>query len=212
MESALADERRRIARDIHDDLGTGLTRISIIADGDPAAPRHPARMDSDLTTIRSVAQDMVLAMDQIVWAVNPQNDSLDALARYLGEFAEEFLEPSGLRLRLDLPLDLPAWPLPSRLRHNLFLAFKEALNNTVKHADAHEVEITLRVDDRRIRIMVRDDGRGFDPSIPAAGNGLDNMRARLESLGGSCRITSAPGHGTTVEFELVVPSTHPQPR
>lgn len=211
MASALADERRRIARDIHDDLGTGLTRISIIADGDFASPRQAARMELDLTTIRSVAREMVLAMDQIVWAVNPQNDSLEALARYLAEFAEEFLEPTGLRLRLDLPLDLPDWSLPSRLRHNLFLAFKEALNNTVKHAAAHEVEITLRVEERRIRLVVRDDGRGF-VSPPSAGNGLDNMRARLESLGGTCRITSNPGQGTTVEFELDVPSTHPQTR
>jgi len=209
MESALADERRRIARDIHDDLGTGLTRISIIADGDSAAPRQPGRMASDLTTIRSVAREMVLAMDQIVWAVNPQNDTLEALARYFAEFAEEFLEPAGLRLRLDLPLDLPGWPLPSRLRHNLFLAFKEALNNAVKHAAAHEVVLTLRVEGRRIRIVVRDDGRGF-VSPPSAGNGLDNMRARLESLGGTCRITSHPEHGTVVEFELVVHLTQPK--
>jgi signal transduction histidine kinase len=209
MESALADERRRIARDIHDDLGSSLTRISIVADGDSAAPRQPARMESDLATIHSVAKEMVLTMDQIVWAVNPQNDSLEALARYLADFAEEFLEPTGLRLRLDLPIDLPAWPLPSRLRHNLFLAFKEALNNTVKHAAAHEVEVTLRIEDRRIRIAVRDDGRSF-ASPHTAGNGLDNMRVRLESLGGTCRLTSNPGQGTTVEFELQVLSTQPQ--
>ena len=127
---------------------------------------------------------------------------------YLCGYAGEYLEGAGLRVRLDIPLRLPTWPVTTTVRHNLLLAFKEALNNVVKHAGAREVCLMLKVDSVKLCLVVRDDGRGLsnDPGHPAGGNGLDNMRNRMAALGGDCRIASVPGGGTTLEFEVPVAS------
>ena len=203
---ALAEERARIARDLHDDLGTSLTRISVMADSAPPDQRDPARLQGDLAAIRTMVHDMTRSMDEIVWAINPHNDMLENMVVYLSSHAEEFLAPTGLSLRLDVPLQLPDWPLTAVVRHNVFLAFKEALNNIVKHAAAHRVQVKLVIESRRFRLVVRDDGRGYsaDPSQASSGNGLVNMRNRMTKIGGTCRVTSVPGQGTAVEFSVPV--------
>lgn len=203
----LAQERARIARDLHDDLGTSLTRISVMADGGATEQQDPGRMRADLDAIRAVAHDMTRSMDEIVWAIDPHNDMLENMILYLSSYAEEFLAPAGLSLRLDVPLQLPPWPLPAAVRHNVFLAFKEALNNIVKHAGAGTVQVKLVIEQRRFRLIVRDDGRGMqaDPAQSEAGNGLKNMRNRMGKIGGTCRVTSVQGQGTAVEFN--VPAT-----
>ena len=205
---ALDSERARIARDIHDDLGTSLTRVSVMADDGASQQENLAGLRDRLAAIRAVAHEMTLAMDETVWAINSRNDTLQSMVNYLIDYAEEFLVPAGLKLRLDMPLQLPARFLPSALRHDLFLAFKEALNNIVKHAAAREVQVTLRVEPRQVRLIVQDDGRGLPvaPVPAAAGQGLGNLRERMAQLGGACRITSTPGHGTVVELVVPVPS------
>jgi len=155
-------------------------------------------------------------MDEIVWAVNPQHDTLDSLASYLGNFAQEYLGSLDIRCRLDVPLQLPAWPLTAEVRHNLFLAFKEAVHNVIKHADATEVFVSLMTGPDAFTLVVRDNGKGFMLDAPESaegsarrGNGLVNMRQRLAKIGGHCEIQSAPGKGTEVKF--VVPAAiHPR--
>jgi signal transduction histidine kinase len=169
---------------------------------------HAARQ---LDRIYNIAHDLTRALDEIVWAVNPQHDTLDSLANYLGKFAQDFVGPLQIRCRLDLPVQLPSWPLTAEVRHNLFLAFKEALNNVLKHAGASEVLIALTTDERTFTFAVRDNGKGFAPGNPPqrarpGGNGLANMRQRMEALGGRCIVQSEPGHGTEVRFELAVRS------
>jgi signal transduction histidine kinase len=148
-------------------------------------------------------------MDEIVWAVNPQHDTLDSLASYLGNFAQEYLVPVGIRCRLEAPLHLPHLPITAETRHNVFLAFKEALHNVVKHARASEVSIFLNPDGLGFVLAVRDNGRGFDPAAvperPGRGNGLKNMRQRLEKLGGRFEIRSAPGSGAEIRFVILTP-------
>jgi signal transduction histidine kinase len=148
-------------------------------------------------------------MDEIVWAVNPQHDTLDSLASYLGNFAQDYLGSIGLRCRLDMSLQLPHWPITAEMRHNLFLAFKEALHNIVKHSGANEVSVSLVTDDNGFVISARDNGKGFDlqslPTKPGRGNGLKNMRQRLEKIGGRCDIESSPGSGTEIKFFVSVP-------
>ncbi len=202
----LEEERARIARDLHDDLGTSLTRVSVMAEDGTNKQEDMEALRNRLAAIRAVAHEMTLSMDETVWAINPRNDSLDGIVNYLIDYAEEFLAPTGLKLRLDMPLQLPAWFLPSALRHDLFLAFKETLNNIVKHAAAREVQVTLRVESRQFRLIVQDDGRGLPaaPEPTATGHGLDNLRERMAQLGGACRITSTPGQGTLVEFVVPV--------
>jgi len=206
-EHALELERARIARDIHDDLGTSLTRVSVMADDGSTRQEDLAGLRDRLAAIRAVAHEMTRTMDETVWAINPRHDTLESMVRYLVDYAGEFLMSAGLRLRLDLPQQTPAWFLPSALRHDLFLAFKEVLNNIVKHAAAHEVQLTLSVEPRQFRLVVRDDGCGLpaEPAQAADANGLRNMRERMARLGGECRVASTPGQGTLVEFVVPAP-------
>ena len=210
-------ERSRIAKDIHDDLGASLTRIVLLSQSDRGATQLPESVTKNLDRIFATSRDLTRALDEIVWAVNPRHDRLDSLASYLSRFANEFLSVTDIRCRLDLPLQLPTLLVTAEVRHNLFLAFKEALHNTVKHAAAKEVRVTLQLEAGRLTLRVADDGRGFDPATPAdghaaagrlaGGNGLANMRRRLEEIGGACEIRSEPERGTTLTFTVPLRGT-----
>jgi signal transduction histidine kinase/ligand-binding sensor domain-containing protein len=216
---AVERERTRIAKDIHDDLGASLTRITLLSQSARGELDHAPEAAADVDRIYHTARELTRAMDEIVWAVNPQHDTLDSLATYLGRFAQDFLNAVHIRCRLDLPMQLPAWPLTAEVRHNLFLAFKEALNNAVRHADASEVRVSLTIEPGGFALRVEDQGRGFatakpaapsrDPGRLAAGNGLANMHQRLTEIGGRCDIHSASGEGTKVTF--FVPVKVPSP-
>ncbi len=203
-------ERARIAQDIHDDLGSSLTRITLLsqsARGDLDSPEMAAR---DLDRIYDTARNLTRSLDEIVWAVNPRHDTLDSLATYLGKFAQDFLGAADIPCRLNLPVSLPPWPLSAEARHNVFLAFKEALNNAVKHAQASEVRIALALEAKSFALTVEDNGRGFSMAAPpdatSTEDGLENMRKRLREVGGSCEIASEPGGGTRIRFHVPISS------
>lgn len=211
---AIEQERSRIARDIHDDLGAHLTRITMLSESAQRPVGRPEQVLAGLSQIYDTAQELTRSMDEIVWAVNPKHDTLEGLANYLEKFALDFLRPAGIACQLDFPIQFPGWSLTSEVRHNLFLAFKEALNNLVKHAAATEVTISLRVETGQFELIVQDNGRGFAPEAItsqsresgrfATGNGLDNLQRRLEKAGGICQIVSTPGRGTQVLFRVPV--------
>jgi len=222
---ALERERARIAQDIHDDLGASLTRIAMLSQSALGRAEPPPPPAAELSRIYQTARAMTAAMDEIVWAINPAHDTLESLAAYFAGFVQEYLTPAGLKFNLDLPLTLPPLVISSEVRHNLFLAFKEALHNVVKHARATEVLVTLEIRPGGFVLSVRDNGQGFaladpvsdfrppssdlhpPPSVrPARGNGLKNMRQRLAELGGSCEIESIPGRGTRVSFQVHLPA------
>ena len=213
-QQAVERERARIARDIHDDLGAGLTRVSLLSESVSPEEVSPPQAAEALSSIFLATREMTQAMDEIVWAVNPQHDTLDSLATYLGKYAQDFLEGPGLRCRLDMSVQLPNWRLEAEARHNLFLAFKESLNNVLRHAAATEVRISLTTDNHAFTIVVEDNGKGFTtdpmrnapsvPGQPASRNGLANMRHRLQQIGGQCEIHSVIGKGTRVEFHVAV--------
>jgi signal transduction histidine kinase len=145
-------------------------------------------------------------MDEIVWAVNPNQDTLSAFVDYLSHATPELLRPARLTCRLDFPEGLEDRPLSSETRHNLFLLVREALHNVLKHASAKEVTVRLRQAGRSLSIAVEDDGRGFDAIGPARqGDGLTNMSARAQQLGGSCAIDCQAQRGTRVRFEIPLP-------
>jgi signal transduction histidine kinase len=138
---------------------------------------------------------------------------LESLATYLGKFAQDWLATVGIRCRLDLPLQFPEWHLTSEVRHNVFLAFKEALHNVVKHSGASEACIRLTVGEKSFELVIEDNGHGFAAGEKvkavsvaqgraASGNGLENMRRRLAAIGGSCEIQSAPAAGTKITFTV----------
>jgi len=215
---AVERERARIAKDIHDDLGASLTRITLLSQSARSELDQAPEAAADVDRIYRTARELTRAMDEIVWAVNPQHDTLDSLATYLGRFAQDFLNAVHLRCRLDVPMQLPPWPLSAEVRHNLFLAFKEALNNAVRHADASEVRVSLTIEPSGFALRVEDQGRGFaneeamapfDPGRPAAGNGLANMHQRLAEIDGRYDIQSTPGKGTTVTFFVPIKNSAP---
>ncbi|MEI2722865.1 MAG: two-component regulator propeller domain-containing protein [Verrucomicrobiota bacterium] len=197
--------RIRIASDLHDDVGSRLTKVAMITEQveretDANAARPHIHM------IARTTRDITRAMDEIVWTINPKNDTLDHLANYIFHYAQEYFQNTGVRCRLDLPSSLPEHTLPTEYRHNLFMAVKEALQNILKHAGAAEARIRLAVTGNQLTIVITDNGRGFaaDRAHPG-GDGLVNMRARLLRIGGSLRIESTPGHDTTITLEAPLP-------
>jgi signal transduction histidine kinase/ligand-binding sensor domain-containing protein len=207
---AIEQERARIARDIHDELGASLTRISLLSrpTGGPVAPA--AAGTESLGRIHEISQQLVRSMGEVIWAVTPRNDSLDALANYLGDYAREFLALAGIRCRLDMPLDLPARQLSAKVRHNVFLAFKESLNNVVKHAAANEVRIRFIPAPDGFAVWVEDDGRGI-PAPSGRGHGLENMQERMADIGGTCDVSPAPGGGSRIVFNVGYRPSKPAP-
>jgi signal transduction histidine kinase len=200
---AVEQERSRIARDIHDDIGAGLTEIALTSEivEDPAVPAEESRQLAKEISAR--ARELVTGMDEIVWAINPRNDTVRSAAAYFSQFGQRLLKPAGIRVRLDIEPDLPELLLSSEQRHNLFLGFKEALNNAIKHARASEVRLSVRMRDDVLTVTVQDNGSGFAPGVsPLAADGLINMRERMTRIGGHCEITSEPNRGTRLVFQL----------
>jgi signal transduction histidine kinase len=202
---ALERERARIAQDLHDDLGSSLTRISLLSSLLQADKDKPDQVAIHAGKISESADQTVRALEEIVWAVRPGSDSLQSLVEYIAHFANEAFEDNPTRCRLDLPHDLPTKPLPPDVRHNIFLIVKEALTNALRHAGAKEVHVQAKVSENSLEILVQDDGRGFEPSMPPTEgkrHGLGNMRRRAETIGGTLELQSTPGKGTTVRLAV----------
>jgi signal transduction histidine kinase/ligand-binding sensor domain-containing protein len=209
LQRAVERDRDRIARDIHDDLGAGLTQITLLSE--IARRESPEEVAGHLGQISDTARELTRTMDEIVWAVNPRHDSLDGLVTYICQFAQEYLTLAGVQCRLDLPAHLPPHQLHSDVRHNLFLAVKEVLHNIVKHAHARVVWLRLTEQPHGFHLAIEDDGQGFVPGADAPaeqadrtapGRGLGNLRERLAAIGGRCTIASEPGLGTRVQLEV----------
>ena len=197
----LERERSRIAQDLHDDLGAGLTEIGLLGGMLQETPEIPAGKREGLDRIVQRCHDMVTGLDEIVWAVNPRNDSVKSLGSYLCRYAQRFLEPV-MRCRLEMFTSDRDYPLNSEQRHNLFLAFKEALTNVAKHSHATEVRVKISVENSRLLVEVEDDGRGLPVTIEPGGNGLVNLRHRMNKIGGQCEIANRPSGGVLVRLSL----------
>jgi len=214
-ERSIDRERSRIAQDIHDDIGATLTRITMLSQSAAIDAQPSVAQSAALENIHSTARELTRSLDEIVWAVDPRHDTLDSLVNYMGKFAQDFLSAAGVRCRLDLPMQLPTWPLVAQTRHHLFLAFKEALNNAVKHAGASEVKISLTLKTDAFVVTVKDDGKGFSLNGEVSartdristGHGLANLQRRLATIGGRCEIAATDGQGTSVSFIVGVPAT-----
>jgi ligand-binding sensor domain-containing protein/signal transduction histidine kinase len=205
QQAALQKERARIAKDIHDDLGAGLTQISLIGELARQDGYAPEKVGRHIETICRAARQAVRSLDEIVWAVNPRNDTLAHFIDYTGQFALDYLRLAGIRCRLDLPEQTPNRELSTDVRHNLFLLVKEAINNVVKYAHATEVRLRIAAQDKKLEIVIEDNGCGFaqPPADPGA-DGLRNMRQRAEDIGGQCSIEGRPGAGTRIAVELAL--------
>ncbi len=204
-QQALERERLRIAQDIHDDLGARVTQISLLSAMAQVNPEFSETARSQFAQVSQMSRDLVAALYETVWAVNPENDNLDAMGNYICQMVATLCEPPRLRCRFYVS-DLPKQPqISSQTRHNFSMAVKEAVHNVIKHAAASEVVVRIQLIEEVLHISVSDDGCGFQASGRAsAGNGLTNMKRRLEEIGGTCSIESEPGKGTTIYLRLTV--------
>lgn len=215
-EKAIERERARIAKDIHDDMGANLTEITLLSELAQGEDAPDTEVREDIRRIAARARELTRSVDATVWAVNPIKDSLESLISYTCSFAEDYLKSGDIKCRIEVPANIPRQTIPPEVRHNIYLAFKEALNNVVKHAEAREVRLKISLSGNVLKFVLEDDGRGFNLQsleselaskiigpIPKGrrGYGLLNMRQRIEGVGGHYTLTSSKS-GTRIEFAI----------
>jgi signal transduction histidine kinase/ligand-binding sensor domain-containing protein len=200
QQAALEKERARIAKDIHDDLGGSLTHAALLLDLAVRDGNAPAKSEAHVRQAASAIRQVTEAVDEIVWAANPRNDTLADLNDYISLFAIQFLQAANIRCRMDCPRNFPHRTLSPEVRHSLFLLAKEALNNVVHHAHASEVRLQIVVTEEFLKINIRDNGNGFTEAAGRNGHsdGLRNMKQRMMELGGQFFVESKPKEGTTI--------------
>ncbi len=203
-------ERARIARDLHDDLGASLTEIALLADLG-AEQAAGSAFQKQLDELSNKARALGLTLDEIVWAVNPREDTLASLLDYLASFATEFLDRAGITLRMNIATGMPDVPLDATVRHSVFLAVREAFNNIVKHSEARSAWLNVSIAEGNLHITVEDDGKGVDDYALSRGHGLKNFEVRMQACGGSADISLRDGGGTAVRFlvPMLAPEFHP---
>jgi signal transduction histidine kinase len=211
QERALERERTRIAQDLHDEMGAKLCRISFLSEHARSGNLQPTELQDQISSISDASREVLHSLDEIVWAANPKNDRLEHVASYIGQYAQDYFQMTGIQCELDIPAVLPPYLLSSQTRHHLFLATHEALTNILKHSGATGAKVSIACSASTLEVVTSDNGKGLEPSTTemetdGAGadshDGLRNMRQRLADIGGDCRIEFAPGQGTTIRFIL----------
>ena len=210
----LEQDRTRIAKDMHDELGSKLTRISYISELAKQNQIQPGPAMSQIETIAETSRQLLRSMDEIVWAVNPRNDTLEHLAAYLGQHANDYFQNTSIECSVEIPPLLPHCPVSSESRHHLFLSFKESLTNILKHSGAAHVRIQMDVTEATFQLRVADDGKGMgrvsghpEAFLSENADGLRNMRLRLQDVGGECKIETNPSKGITIIFSIPLKET-----
>jgi two-component system, NarL family, sensor histidine kinase UhpB len=194
--------RKQIAHDLHDDIGSTLSSISLLSGmvNTMTAQNRPDTARQMVEKIHTDARQILDAMDEIVWTINPGNDSLRPVALRLREYAQPLFDAQNIRLMVDIPPEIDTLPLPMDVRRNLYLIGKEAINNAAKYADATEVVIRFRQLAGQLQVQIEDNGRGFLADQPSLRTGQRSMQARAEAIGGRLVVASSPGQGTRVQL------------
>ena len=211
QQEALEKERARIARDIHDQVGASLTQVALLGELVESDKNSPTEIEVHAQQISQTARETTRALDEIVWTVNPQNDTLEGLVNYICKNAQDYLTVAGVKYRFDLPSQLPAQPIAPDVRHNAFLASKEAVTNIVRHANATSVWVRLRVEPSSVILEIEDNGRGvagLDSRTAQTRHGLKNMRKRMEDIGGSFSIGPGRERGALVRLTIPIAAHH----
>lgn len=204
-ERALEHERARIARDLHDDLGAEVTELGMLARRAESAGIRNEERSHCLQRMTGKTAEMISALEGIVWAMNPQQDSLTSVISYFSFYADRFLGLANIKLRLDAPSVKESVPMEARRRHQLLLVFKEALANIVRHSGATEVRLVIQAADEELKVEIEDNGRGLSAAAPTEGqDGLINMRTRLEKIGGRFELSTQSAKGTLLRFHVPI--------
>ncbi len=194
--------RSRIARDLHDDIGSTLTNISMLTELSQRSREEPDKSGSYLDRIREEIDNSGQALDDIIWSVNSKNDTLAETAARMRRYAAELFDAGDIHYELNLDPQLSGRKIMMEQRRDLYLIFKEALRNIQKHAAASSVLITLKADKEIILLVVQDDGKGFDPDLPTHRNGVANMKERAARWKGRLNLESANGNGTVMRLSM----------
>lgn len=195
-QQSLEQERSRISRDLHDDLGSGLTGILMMSEQIQATDNREL-IGNSLEKIKHSSRNMVDQMGEIIWAMNVKNDTLENLLTYIHTYALDYFENQNIKLNLKMPEKIPDVVMTGMMRRNIFLVMKESLNNILKHAGATEVNIKIESNNSNINITLTDNGKGFEKEKTRKfGNGLKNMESRMSDISGTITIESNPGKGT----------------
>jgi ligand-binding sensor domain-containing protein/signal transduction histidine kinase len=205
MQNVMEDERRRIARDLHDEFGSRLSGIALQGEAATQAGHISPTAYSEIMTMTRRVRGLIGILDEVVWATNPANDSLANVVAYLCDYTEDFLSPTAIHCRLEVPAtsELPAITLTAQTRHNLLLATKEALNNSIRHAQAKTIWLKIHIKSGCLVVEIADDGGGFEPTaVRAGGNGLLNFTKRMELIHGKVEIQSQTNQGTIVRLKI----------
>jgi signal transduction histidine kinase len=199
----LDHERERISKDMHDEVGSSLTRIAILSELAKKKIEAKAGGKEQVEEIADSSRKVIDNIGEIIWAINPRNDTLENLIAYARQYVANFCELSTIHCVFDLPAQIPAVSLSAEFRRNIFLVIKEAITNIFKHAHASEVLFKIRFNHNRMTIDIADNGRGFSMGeLPIFGNGLSNMKKRVEQLSGILTIISGPGEGTKIQISV----------
>lgn len=198
-EQVLADERNRIAADMHDDLGADLSNLLMMSrSNDREAAQNPTGKTTLLKT-EEFAAGLAGKVDEIIWALNSENDTLHGLIHFIHDYSMNLSKISGLSNDLNFPIVISDLNISAAFRRNIFLVIKESLNNIVRHAEATQFAIEIQLTPSTIRILIRDNGKGFNIlKLSRTGDGITNMNKRLRTIAGTCQINSSPGNGTTI--------------
>jgi signal transduction histidine kinase len=203
-QQALEQERTRISKDLHDDLGSGLTSILMMSEQMQVSSGKEL-VNNNIEKIKDSSRQMVDQMGEIVWAMNSKNDTLENLVGYINAYAREYFENSNISQHIHLPESIPDTTMTGMIRRNVFLVVKESLNNIIKHAHATYVNLHMNIDDNKMNITLTDNGKGFEMvHTRRFGNGLKNMHSRMAEIKGSFKIESALQRGTktVISFPL----------
>jgi signal transduction histidine kinase len=192
-QQAIEKERTRIATDMHDDLGAGLSRIKFLSETIGIKKHQLQPIEEDINKIREYSHEMIDKMGEIVWALNEKNDSLTDLLSYTRSYTVEYLSQNGIHCSVDSPEFLPAGFVSGEIRRNIFLTVKEALHNIVKHSQANNAWINIKAE-KDLVVTIKDDGIGFDEkNTRAFSNGIYNMKKRMKDINGILEITHDKG-------------------
>jgi signal transduction histidine kinase len=198
--------RNKIASDLHDDIGATLSSIKLYSEmaAEQIKEKNPKTVPV-LQKISGSSKEMIDAMSDIVWMVKPGNDRFSNLEDRMTNFAVEICSAGNIGLQINKDERVDSLVLPMEMRRDIYLVFKEAMNNAVKYSDAKLIEVDIYNEKNVLHIKVRDKGKGFDTATVKKGNGLENMKRRLVSHSGDLEIISKPGEGTTVHAALPIP-------
>lgn len=202
MEKVVRRERTRIAVDLHDDLGGGLTQLVLLGETSRRDIPQDSTAADALGRLCDQSRGLLRGMNETVWLINSERDTIRDFASYVTKYAESFFLGSPVRCRFSIEDDLPPLPCDLGIRRNLFLAVKEALNNILRHSQASAAEVGIRRQRHELVVVIRDNGNGFDAGAAGEGNGLCNMARRAREAGGSFKVESRAEDGTLIEFRV----------